>query len=279
VAEIVAQLQAREKAAKTVALCMRSKTAIPDGPTFTTEGTLRVLGTTHFHLSMKMKASDGMEGEHEVVRTPQGTWSREVDPMQGEVQTQMSKETMAELAEASRLLGEDAGTGAIPGQAEAPLGSTMLASLSKRFDLKVVSKFVRDGLDHWVLRGDARPGDVGDADGLPPTDRVEIVVRAAADGPVCLVRMAQFATANEVMAVEIDDVQTDAPMTEASFKFDPRGKRVIDVMDHPPAAMQIKALLEQARKKREGKTEEPRAEAPKAGEPKAGEVKKDGAGK
>ncbi len=247
--ELIARLQEREQAAKTVMLRMRSRTNVPEGPVFETEGTLRVLGTTHFHVAMKMKAGNGMEGENEVVRTPAATWTREVDPMQGEVHTQMSKETMAQLQEASRTLGED--VGAVPGQGEAPLGSAMLVSLRKRFDLAVASKLVRKGLDHWVIRGDLRPGDASEADGLPQPDRVEVVVRALSDGPFAVVRMAQFAAGHEIMAVEIEDVQIDRPMAEASFKLDARGKRVIDVMDHPPAAMQIKDVLDRARRKRE----------------------------
>lgn len=273
VAELITQLQTREKAAKTVSLAMRSRTAVPDGPTFETAGSLRVLGTTHFHVSMRMKIGDGMEGEHEVVRTPDGTWTREVDPMQGEVLTKMSKETMLALEEAAKELGDDVPAGAIPGQSEAPLGSAMLASLVKRFDLEVASKLVRDGIDHWVVRGDVRSGasPEGDEEGLPRPDRVELLVRATADGPLAVVKMTQFAQGTEVMTVEIDSVVLDQPMAEASFKIDDRGRKVVDVMDYAPAAQQIQSVLDQAKRKKEGKA------AGNAAEPGAGAAKgKDG---
>ncbi|MEZ5963433.1 MAG: hypothetical protein R3F56_06255 [Planctomycetota bacterium] len=254
VAELVSQLQQRERAAKTVSLSMRSRSAVPDGPSFETTGTLRVLGTTHFHVSMRMKIGEGMEGEQEVVRTPGGTWTREVDPMQGEVITKMSKETMAALEDAAKVLGDDVPAGAVPGQSEAPLGSAMLASLAKRFQLEVANKLVRDGIDHWVVRGDLRADalSAGEDDGLPRPDRVELLVRASADGPLAVVKMSQFSQGVEVMTVEIDSVVLDEPMTEASFKIDDRGRKVIDVMEHPPAALQIQAVLDQAKRKKEG---------------------------
>ena len=275
VADLIAQLQQREKAVRTVSLQMRSRTTVPDGPSFETTGSLRVLGKTHFHVSMRMKAGEGMEGEHEVVRTPEGTWTRESDPMQGEVLTKMSKETMAELEEASKLLGDDVPAGAIPGQSEAPLGSSMLSSLNKRFDLQVTSKLVRDGIDHWVVRGDLRAGALpeGEDEGLPRPDRVEVLVRATADGPLAVVRMAQFSEGNEVMAVEIDSVVLDEPMAESSFKIDDRGKRVIDVMEHPPAARQIKEVLDQAKRKREAAGKPPAGQG--AGDSKTGDKGKD----
>jgi hypothetical protein len=199
-----------------------------------------------------------MEGAHEVVRTPTGTWTREIDPMQGEVLTRMGEETMRELEEASKVLGDDVPAGAIPGQSEAPLGSAMLASLDKHFDLEVAGKVLRDGIDHWIVRGPARAGagDRRDSDGLAQPDRVEVLVRTLASGPLAVVRMSQFSDGAEVMSLEIDEIVLDQPMAEASFKIDDRGKRVIDVMDHPPAARQIQEVLDQARRKREGKGRE-----------------------
>lgn len=254
VAELVTQLQERERAAKSVTLKMRSRTAVPEGPSFETTGSLRVLGKTHFGVSMRMKIGEGIEGEHEVVRTPDGTWTREVDPMNGEVFTRMSKEKMLELEEASKILGDDVPAGAIPGQSEAPLGSAMLVSLGKRFDLQVASKLVRDGIDHWVVSGEVRPGEVGEDDGMPKPDRVELLVRAMSDGPLAVVHMSQFSEGKETMALDIDEIVLDLPMSEASFKIDDRGKRVIDVMDHPPAAQQIQAVLDQAKRKKESAT-------------------------
>jgi len=256
VPELIEQLKQREAAAKSVSLAMRSRTAVPDGPVFEATGSLRVLGSTHFHVAMRMKVGDGMEGEHEVVRTPNGTWTREVDPMNGEVVTRMSKETMAALEEASKVLGDEVPVGAIPGQSEAPLGSAMLASLAKRFDLQVANKLVRDGIDHWVIRGEVREGLAADPedDGLPKPDRVEVLVRTGAQGPLAVVKMTQYADGAEVLSVEVDEVVLDQPMEERSFRIDERGKRVLDVMDYPPAARQIQDLLDRAaRKKAEAK--------------------------
>jgi hypothetical protein len=258
-AEVVARLQEREKAAKSFELKVKSRSAVPDGPQFETEGTLRVLGTTHFHLAMKMRLGDGMEGENEVVKTPEGTWTREANPIQPEVFTVMTKDLMREVEAAAKVLGDEAG--ALPGQGEAPLGSAMLTSLAKRFDLKVADKLVRDGFDHWVIRGDARPSEASPAADLPEPDRVEMLVRALSDGPLAVVKMVQFDQAAEVMSIEFTDLVLDRPMAEASFKLDSRGKKVLDVLDHPPAAAQIQGMLAEARKK----TQEQKDKADKAG--------------
>lgn len=253
VADLVEQLKQREQGAKTVSLSMRSRTKVPDGPEFEASGTLRVLDRTHFAVNMRMKVGEGMEGEHEVVRTPMGTWTRESNPMNGEVFTHMDQETMRQLEEASAVLGDEVPLGAIPGQSEAPLGSAMLESLAKHFDLKVTGKVVRDGLDHWVVRGEARPaGEQGQDDGLPKPDRVDLLVRTLGDQALAVVKMTQFSEGSEVMTLEIDEVVLDHPMAESTFTMDTRGRTVLDVMEHEEAARQIRDVLERARRKKEG---------------------------
>lgn len=272
VADLVQRIEARERAAKTVSLRMSSRSVIPDGPAFETSGTLRVLGTTHFHVTMSMRFGDGMEGEHEVVRTPAGTWTRERNPIHGEVLTVMSAELMAEVEAASKLLGDDGGFGAVPSQSEAPLGSAMIKSIASRFDLRVQpAKLVEGGLDHYVLRGSKRPGEQAEPEGVPDPDTVEIVVRA---NPLEVVRMTHFAAGQEILALEIHDVQLDLPIPESSFAIDAAGGDFIDVMAHPPSAEQIRAILDEARMRREemaGRTEGEQDAAAKSG---AGKSKK-----
>ncbi len=249
VAELIARIQAKEKAITAVSVKMRTRSAHPDGAVFETSGTLRVLGATHFHTTSRMRMGDAMEGEHEVVRTPDGLWMRELDPIQGEVFTTMSPDLIKTVEAAAKQLGDDGMPGAIPGQNEGPLGSALLVSLQRQFELKVDKKLVKDGIDHWVLRGTSRPGQEPEAAGLPNPDTVEVVV---SETPLAVVRMAQFAAGKEILVIEIDDVQVDPPLSPASFKLDSRGKRVLDVMDYAPMAAQINALLDEAKRVQAG---------------------------
>ena len=57
-----------------------------------TKGSLRVLGKTHVHVKMNADFGDGMVGENETVKTPEGVWTREQDPVQGTVYTYMRPE-------------------------------------------------------------------------------------------------------------------------------------------------------------------------------------------
>jgi hypothetical protein len=248
VPDLIAQIAAKEAAVRSVALRMKSRSHVPGAPPFETEGSIRVLGTTHFHVTMLARFGDGMEGRHEVVRTPAGAWTREVDPVEGEVCTFMEPELMEKLAAASKVLGHDAGMGGVPSQSEAPLGSAMLRSLSERFDLAVKRRIVVGGIDHIVIEGSAKPGVPMEED-MPVPDHVEVLVREV---PLGVARMIQFKDGKELLSLTIEDVQIDAPMAEESFTLDADGKtRFIDVMKHPPAAEQIKAVLAEAESKRE----------------------------
>jgi hypothetical protein len=100
-------------------------------------------------------------------------------------------------------------------------------------------------------RGDADADKPLQDDGLPQPDRVEVWVRTLNDTAYAVVRMAQFKAGQELLVIEIEDVRIDQPMAETSFKLDARGKRVIDVMEHPPAAAQIKSMLEKAKLRRD----------------------------
>ena len=59
-------------------------------------------------------------------------------------------------------------------------------------------------------------------------------------------------TIEELMQVEITRRELNGPMEKDSFHIDlPEGQRFVDVMDHPPAAAQIRQLLDQAKTKSE----------------------------
>jgi hypothetical protein len=246
--ELVSTIREREHAVKSVEMTIATEGALPDGSTFSTHGTLRILGKTHFHALMKAKFGDEFEGETETVKTPDGVTMREKDPIQGEVFVRMDPVLVRRLESASQHLGADA---EIPGlsdrQADGPLGSSLLTDLDRQFDLAVRGPQVVDGQQCWVVGGPVRKG--GDADDQLgfAADRVDVIVRCR---DTAVIRMTQLLAGKKQVDVRIDDLRVDTPLEAESFKLGtaPRGA-FTDVMAHPPASAQITRLLQEAESK------------------------------
>ncbi|MCC6669796.1 MAG: hypothetical protein IT458_01960 [Planctomycetes bacterium] len=251
-AQLIADLHAREKAASTVHLEMRTKGAFGPGREFNLTGTIRVLGATHVHIKTQADFGPEMKGETEMVKTPEGIWMREVDPIQGPVHTFTSAELAGRLEAASKAIGKQ---GAVPNQANAPLGSAMLESMSQTFDLKVERRLVYEGLDYYVVKGKSRghaPTDpmLGD---MPQAEEVEILV-GVLDASVR--RMVQFREGKPMLTIEITKLVLDTPMDKGSFTIQVEpGVRFKDVMEHPPAAEQIRRILDEAAAKKPAATQ------------------------
>jgi len=243
VKELVAGMQAAEKAVDGVVMEMSTKGRYPGGTTFEIEGSIRVLGATHFHISTKATFEESVTAESETVKTPEGVWMREKDPAFGEVYTVMSPETVAQLAAASEALGEETnGPGGV-GQAKDPLGSKMLSSLDTQFDLAVAAREL-NGEAYYVVAGGARADAPEDESSYPTPDRVELLVRQR---DLAVVQMVQFRNGKELMKIEILRLDLNPQLEPASFRIElPEGKQFIDVMEHPPAAAYIRNTLERA---------------------------------
>ncbi|MCA8944187.1 MAG: hypothetical protein KDB80_16600 [Planctomycetes bacterium] len=246
--DLVAKIQAREGAVKSVRLAMTTTGEFPGGATFRTEGTLRVLDATHFHSKLEASFGDEMTSESETVKTPDGVWMRERDPAQGEVFVRMDKDLMADLESASRALGD--GSPAIaPGvdQAAGPLGSKMLEDLDAQFALKVEGPRVVDGQEVWTVDGDRRAGGDTVDDEFGPAERVAVLVRRS---DCALIRMTTFSSGKPLVDVKVTSIELDVPMEPASFELAvPKRARVVDVMDHPPARAQIERIFAEAKAK------------------------------
>lgn len=134
---VLTELKSREKAAKSVLMEMTSTGWFPGGRQVKTTGSLRVLGKTHVHVKMSADFGDGMRGDNETVKTPEGVWTRETDPAQGTVCTTMSTELMKKLDEALAVLGEGRELPGVPNGIDEANGSVMIESLQKTFSLKV----------------------------------------------------------------------------------------------------------------------------------------------
>jgi outer membrane lipoprotein-sorting protein len=266
-ADLIAAVKAKEAAVKSLQMKMMTTGVFPDGRSFETRGTLRLLGRTHVHSLMAMETGD-VRNENETVKTPDGVWMRERNPFLGEVFVVVKPEILQQLKEAAVTLGQV--TEAVGSQdlTEGPLGSRMLEDLGKQYDLKV-SESKLEGVDCWVAKGPARAAPEGSPDTGRPTD-VEILVRKH-DGLV--IRMVQFQSGKPMLTVAIQELTLNADLDAKSFSIAlPGGQRWKDVKDHPPAWMQIQSTLEEARLSKE-KGEKKDGEK-KDGEKKEGEGEK-----
>jgi hypothetical protein len=253
-AELIAVLEAREARVESARLTMRTSGRQPDASTFRTTGELRLLGGEYLHASMVLEApDDDLRAEVETLKTPAGVWMREKDPVQGEVVTFLSPKLVRDLESAQRalergdqgILGTDP-TGGNP--IDAPLGSAMLESLDRAFELSVGEPRVQDGIEVYVVGGPVRSAPA-ELEAETP-DFVEVLVRRA---DLAVIRLRQLRKGEKVLEVRIDELELDLPLEPASF--DPmktvlaegRDAVVIDVMDHPPARLQIEQVFAEAR--------------------------------
>jgi len=245
VKELVGDLKAREKTLKAAHVEMVTTGSYPGGRDFEVKGVMRVLKGTHIHT--KTVASFGKEitTESEVIKTPDGVWTREKDPSHGEVYTHMKPDLMKRLEEASQKIGKEGqGLGQIASQANDLLGSSMLEGLNGQFDLKVDRSMI-EGRSYWSVKGPLRAATSdGDQFGIPSADAVELLVRTR---DLAVTRMVQFSKGKEFIRVEITRIELDGSMKPESFKIDrPEDKPLIDIMDHAPAAAHIQNILAEA---------------------------------
>ncbi len=244
--DLVSVIAKREKAVKSVSLSMKTRGSLPGNATFESTGTLRVLGTTHFHTAMKTDLGNGLTSEFETVKTPEGVWMRESDPAQGEVFVKMDQKTLTDLESASQAIGDSGMLGAGADMANGPLGSVMLDDLGKQFELAVSGPKVVAGQECWTVSGDRRK-DAGEQVAFETADRVEILVRRA---DFAVVRMTQLSAGRPIVDIEVTSIEVDKPIEEATFKLElPAKARFIDVKEHPPARAQIDRIFAEAEAK------------------------------
>jgi len=250
VADLVAKMKEREKSVDSVLMEMVSRGSYPGGVGFEIKGTVRVLGKDHFSISNRMTFDDDLSSELDRVVTPEGSWIRERDPAFGEVFLKIEPELMQKL---ERAQAELAVSGDVPATMDNPvkdpLGSAMLQSLNEHFDLTVQQRSIK-GRDYFVVNGPVRDAAPPSDPQMPVADRVELLVRA---GDYAVVQMTQFEAGKELMQIEITRLELGVPMDPSSFVIHlPDGAHFIDVMEHPPAAVQIRQLLQDAETKRSG---------------------------
>ena len=246
VPELLAAIRAAERGLEQGHMLIETTGRLPNGSKFRTEGTLRVLRGTHFHVQMKWSFGEDQEGETETVRTPEGLWMRENDPVQGQVFTHMDKDLAQRVEAASAVLGEGSLAGPGAAQAESPLGSRMIEDRAGNFGLTVQGPRTIDGVSVLVV-GVPRKASSPDDQLAPEADHVDVLVRVA-DGAV--IRMTQLQKGEPLSEVRVPELDLKVELDPASFVLKaPAGVAFTEVMAHPPARAQIERLSAEAAQK------------------------------
>lgn len=254
-AQLVEELKAKEKKSDAVVLEMSSKAWLGGDRVLATTGTMRVLSTTHVHVRMNADFGDGMTGENETVKTPDGVWTREKDPSQGTVYTFVPPELLARLEAAMKVLGGgDADVPGVPNDISAARGSALLESLAQSFDLTVARTILVDKEECYVVEGKSKTAPAKRAAedfDLPEPDQIEVLVRKQDH---VLATMRQFKDGKPLLEVKITRIEFPQTLSKESFAITPpEGVRFKNVMDHPPAREQIERILAEAdAKKKKG---------------------------
>ena len=247
--DLLAFVKAREGKAQAVVMQIQSVGKFPDGSEFRTDGTLRVLGRTHFHARMVARLGADVEAETETVRTPEGLWMRERDPVQREIFLAMDRATMERVDSATEALGASASLGGFcTREAESPLGRLVLEDLSQQFDLTVSEPRDVGGVRCWTVGGGIKGGLDPDEESFGlGADQVDVVVRVS-DG--ALVKMTQFRAGEPLLEVTISKLEVLETLDPASFTLPlPERSQWGNVLEHPPARAQLDQLFEEARAK------------------------------
>ncbi|MHC5062962.1 MAG: hypothetical protein ACYTG5_03185 [Planctomycetota bacterium] len=246
--DLITAMKAKEMAIKTASLEMETKGSFPGGIEFSTQGRIRVLGETHFHILVRSDFGPEMQVETETLLTPEGLYTREKDPVQGEIFTHMEMELLEELRAASQASGKESNLpGVSAGPSQGPLGSRVLEDLSAQFDLQVAGPVkVRDETC-WVVAGPLRSDAEKDNFEGMSADRMDILVR---QNDYALIRMTQLKEGKPISDVRITRLEIDVPIAAESFKLEVQPtQNPIDVMDHPPMREQILRVFADAEAK------------------------------
>ncbi|MFO1052702.1 MAG: hypothetical protein U1F36_10855 [Planctomycetota bacterium] len=244
--DLIAALRAAEGQVDQVTMRIETTGTTPDGRKFRTEGSMRVLGKTHFQVRTHWSFGDELEGVTETVRTPEGVWMHEDDPAQGPVYTHMGKDLMERVDAASRVVGDGPLGGPGEDEAAGPLGSRMLADLGAEFALRVEGPRKIDGMEVMVVSGARKPGAQDDLL-APDADNVDVLVRVE-DGAV--MRMTQLKDGQPITEVRVLEMDRKSKLAPESFVLAvPAEVSFLDVMAHPPAREQLTKLFADAKAK------------------------------
>jgi hypothetical protein len=243
--ELVGAMRGAEARLRTIALELATTSRLQADVVVTTTGTLRVVRGEQaaFHTRFEHRTADGQRGRTECAQTAAGIHVFEESAAAGEVFVHIEPAIVADLEWAGRVLQREDLPGMVPvRQADAPLGSAMLAWLHRHFALAVEARDEHGGDKGTWLAGARKPGlDVQDPE-LPVADRAEAFVRER-DHALLLVRL--FAGDTTVQELTVAKVEIDGDIPARSFEVDGGGQRLRPVQQHAPMWEQLEqAVLE-----------------------------------
>jgi hypothetical protein len=246
--ELVARMQAAEKALQSIALEMSTMSLQGGGAVVTTKGSLRVLRGTQaaIHCKVEFTTDDGLRGSSESVQKSNGIELFEDDTANGPVYVQLDSKLVADLEWAGEVLAAEDVPGMKARRVAAPLGSILVAHAKTHFDLAEASKKDREGEVGKWLAGPRKKGlDVEDP-GLPVADIVEMFVR---DKDLALLEVRYKQADKVIQHLVVDRVQIDVELPAELFKVDGGGMRLRHVQQHQPLWDMIQQTLKEAERK------------------------------
>lgn len=252
---LVVQMRAAEQAASSVRVALRSQVELPSGLSVATEGTLRVLRGTQpdeparLHSVVGYSYGDGLRGRIEYSQTQNGVEIYEDNPAFGEVLVHISPAIVTDLQWAGRVLDRADMPGMIDGRAQSPLGSGLVDTMRRQFQLTIEADGRRGSEVGIWLRGDRR-AKVADLDpDLPLADRVELFVRSRDHA---LLEVTQKQGDKVVQQIVVTELVLGETFEAKELRVDGRGQRVREVQQYLPLYEMIEDVLKKAESKAEG---------------------------
>lgn len=278
VSRLVASMAKAERVLTSLSMTMRTSGRLPGGPPVTTRGELRVLRGTQPNEPVRRFSrveyafGEGLRGRLESAETAEGILLFEEDPAFGAVFLRIEPAIVKDLEWAGTVLDRSDLPGMLDARARAPLGSGLLADMTRTFDLKVDER-TRNG-EHegtWVV-GTRKAGlDDQDPD-LPLFDAVEVFVR----GKDQALLLARYKVGDEVVQqIEVERLEVGVRLDADAFVVDGHGVRIRNVQDYAPMWEQIEQAVQRAEEKgaEQGILRPSRRDQPKKNDQKPGDGK------
>lgn len=258
-----------EQALKSLSMTMKTTGRLPGGPEVTTRGELRVLRGTQPGAPVRRLSrveytfGDGLRGRMESAETAEGILLFEEDPAFGAVFLRIEPSIVKDLEWAGTVLDRSDLPGMVDARARSPLGSGLLADMTRTFDLKIDER-TKHG-EHegtWVVG--ARKAGLDDQDpDLPIADGVEVFVRKRDKALL----VARYKVGKDtVQQIEVEKLAVGADLGDDAFVVDGHGVRIRNVQDYAPMWEQIEQALQRADEKaKDGEVRPSRRNQPKQG--------------
>ncbi|MCR9247954.1 MAG: hypothetical protein NXI31_23230 [bacterium] len=250
IAAIVTEIRQAEQALRSVRIELATFGSYPADLEMRTSGSLHVLRGAQPRLRtvVRMSYSNGLTATMESLQTADGVTFYKDDPAFGEVFVRVGAAVVADLEWAGEVLDRSDLPGMKDARAAAPLGSAMLESLRREFDLTVATDRTNRGEDEgrWLV-GKRRVGLADVAGELPLADRAEIFVR---NRDHAVLDVVQYQGDQVLHRIDVTALAVDEQMAPSTFQIDGRGQPLREVDTYVPLWSLIQDVLGKAEAKR-----------------------------